>query len=113
MIFGVCSQVLPSSKERVIATPVESDLLYCLSLIDGKELWKSPRQNDLYVACADRDKVVLVGHRAVRALRSLCGSIRWGGVGSCLACAPVTDDPRPGTVLVLPQSRLCGRHPVD
>ena len=28
---------------RVLATPVESDWLYCLSLIDGKLLWKCPR----------------------------------------------------------------------
>ena len=32
---------------RVLATPLESDELHCLSLIDGKLLWKSPRQEDL------------------------------------------------------------------
>ena len=64
---------------RVLATPVESDWLYCLSLIDGKELWKSPRQNDLYVAGADREKVVLVGRRAVRALRMADGRPAWDG----------------------------------
>ena len=64
---------------RVLATPVESDWLYCLSLIDGKELWKSPRQNDLYVAGADREKVVLVGPRAVRALRMADGQPAWDG----------------------------------
>ena len=64
---------------RVLATPIESDSLYCLSLIDGALLWKSPRQNDLYVACADRDKVVLVGRRAVRALRITDGKPAWDG----------------------------------
>jgi outer membrane protein assembly factor BamB len=64
---------------RVLATPVESDWLYCLSLIDGKELWKSARQDDLYVACSDRDKVVLVGRRAVRAMRLADGKPAWNG----------------------------------
>ena len=64
---------------RVLATPAESDFLYCLSLIDGKELWKSPRQNDLYVACADRNRVVLVGRRAVHALRMTDGKPAWNG----------------------------------
>ncbi len=62
---------------RVLATPAESDLLYCLSLTDGGLLWKCPRNGDLYVACVDRDKVVLVGRRAVRALRMADGTPAW------------------------------------
>ena len=64
---------------RVLATPLESDLLYCLSLIDGKELWRAARQNDLYAACADREKVVLVGSHGVRALQMSNGHPAWGG----------------------------------
>lgn len=64
---------------RVLVTPVESDFLYCLNLIDGKELWKSSRHNDLYVACADRERVVLVGRRAVHALRMTDGKPAWSG----------------------------------
>ncbi len=64
---------------RVLATPTESESLYCLNLIDGKELWKSPRRNDLYVACADRERVVLVGRRAVHALNMTDGKPAWNG----------------------------------
>ena len=62
---------------RVLTTPAESDLLYCLSLTDGGLLWKCPRNGDLYVACVDRDKVVLVGRRTVRALRMADGTPAW------------------------------------
>ena len=64
---------------RVVANPFESDSLHCLSLSDGKVLWKCPRQDDLYVACADAEKVVLVGRHAVRALRLADGQPAWDG----------------------------------
>jgi hypothetical protein len=53
----------------VLATPVESDELHCLNLIDGKPLWAEPRQRDLYLACVYEGKAVLVGESGVRALR--------------------------------------------
>jgi len=53
---------------RVLATPVESGHLHCLSLMDGELLWKEPRRDDLYVACASQGKVLLVGGRGVRAM---------------------------------------------
>jgi outer membrane protein assembly factor BamB len=62
---------------RALITPIESEWLYCLSLIDGKELWRAPRQADLYVACADHDIVVLVGRQAVHALRLADGKPAW------------------------------------
>jgi outer membrane protein assembly factor BamB len=65
---------------RVLATPVESESLYCLDLSDGRELWQAPRQEDLYVACADREKVVLVGCHTVRALRMADGKPLWEGL---------------------------------
>ncbi|MBU4272850.1 MAG: PQQ-binding-like beta-propeller repeat protein, partial [Planctomycetes bacterium] len=64
---------------RVFVTPQDSNRLYCLNLIDGELLWKSQRKNDLYVACVDREKVVLVGRDAVRALRLKDGEPAWGG----------------------------------
>ena len=64
---------------RILATPIESESLHCLSLIDGELLWKQPRQSDLYVACVDQDKVVLVGRNAVRALRLADGKPAWDG----------------------------------
>ena len=43
---------------RVLVAPVETDQLYCLNLVDGKELWKESRGNrPLYVACVhDRQR---------------------------------------------------------
>jgi outer membrane protein assembly factor BamB len=64
---------------RVLTTPLDSDSLFCLSLLNGELLWKCPRKDDLYVACADRGKVVLVGRRAVRAVRLADGKPAWGG----------------------------------
>ncbi len=64
---------------HVLITPQDSNRLYCLNLIDGELQWKSQRKNDLYVACVDREKVVLVGRNAVRALRLENGEPAWGG----------------------------------
>jgi len=62
---------------RVLLTPVESDQLHCLDLMDGKLFWKRPRQDDLYLACVYRDNVVLVGTDHVRALRLDDGEPAW------------------------------------
>ena len=67
------------SAGRVLITPADSDCLYCLSLIDGKLLWKHLREDDLYVACVDGEKVVLVGRGGVRARRLANGELAWGG----------------------------------
>ena len=64
---------------HVLITPQDSNRLYCLNLIDGELQWKSQRENDLYVACVDREKVVLVGRDAVRALRLDDGEPAWEG----------------------------------
>jgi len=64
---------------RVLVTPVEADALYCLNLSDGALLWKNPRQNDWFIACADRDRVVLAGRRGLRALRMSDGRSDWKG----------------------------------
>lgn len=53
---------------RVLVTPLQSDSLHCLNLIDGELLWKYKRNEDLFVACVGGDNVVLVGNRQVRAV---------------------------------------------
>jgi outer membrane protein assembly factor BamB len=65
------------SEGRVLATPLDSEWLYCLSLLNGELLWKYHRKDDLYVACADHGKVVLVGRRGVRAVRLSDGKPSW------------------------------------
>ena len=62
---------------RVLATPVDSNDLHCLSLPDGKVLWTRPRQDDVYLACVHRGTVMLVGRRSVRGLRLADGSAAW------------------------------------
>jgi outer membrane protein assembly factor BamB/tetratricopeptide (TPR) repeat protein len=62
---------------RVIATPVESEGMYCLNLVDGKLVWKQPRQDDLYLACVHQGKAVLVGKQRVRALKLADGQTAW------------------------------------
>ena len=78
--FGARSVVAPEPSDRwidsslvladgcVLATPVESDHLHCLGLLDGKLRWKEPRGDDLYLACVHGGKAVLVGKQRVRTL---------------------------------------------
>ena len=54
---------------RVLITPVEGEQpLFCLSLIDGKLLWKMDRGDNVYVAGVEDGKVILVGKRKVQAV---------------------------------------------
>ena len=72
--------IVDLGQHRVILTPVDSESIYCLNLSDGQLLWKCPRQpDDLYVACVDDDKVVVVGRSAVRAVRLADGKPAWDG----------------------------------
>lgn len=64
---------------KVLATPVDSDELHCLNLIDGRLLWKQPRGTDLYLACVHRQHVVLVGQDSFRAIRLTDGEPAWDG----------------------------------
>jgi len=62
---------------RVLLTPVESEQLYCLNLVDGKLLWKKERGTNLYVACAHKGNVILVGQHALTALELSTGKPAW------------------------------------
>ncbi len=64
---------------HVLFTPTESDTLYCLDLIDGRQRWTISREDDLYVACVHRGSVVLVGRQGVRALGLADGKPAWDG----------------------------------
>jgi outer membrane protein assembly factor BamB len=71
---GVCL-----ANGRIIVTPIDSDSLHCLNLIDGQLRWKRKSQDDLYVACAHQDTVILVGNHQVQAIRLDDGKPAWGG----------------------------------
>lgn len=62
---------------KVLLTPVESQHLICLDLVSGKEIWKKPRGNGLFVACVHDGKVVVVEKTQLTALNLLTGEAAW------------------------------------
>lgn len=73
---------------RVLLSPVETDQLFCLNLADGKELWKKPRGEQLYVAGVHRGNVILVGSHAVSALQLADGEKAWDDLDLPAGSAP-------------------------
>ena len=67
------------SDGRVLITPVGSNSVHCLDLLDGTLQWKADRGEDLYVGCVHEGKVVLVGRRQLRALKISDGEPAWDG----------------------------------
>jgi len=65
---------------RVLLTPAEADLLYCLNLADGKPVWApQPRGEHYYIACVHQGVVVLVGRNSIDAINLEDGSKAWDG----------------------------------
>jgi outer membrane protein assembly factor BamB len=62
---------------RVLLTPAEADMLYCVNLGDGKQCWKQPRGEHYYIACVHQDKVVLVGRNGIDAVNLDNGNKAW------------------------------------
>jgi outer membrane protein assembly factor BamB len=62
---------------KVLVTPVEANTLYCLNLIDGSVLWKQDRGTNLYVGGVFDGSAVLVGRRAVTAVKLTEGQSAW------------------------------------
>jgi outer membrane protein assembly factor BamB/tetratricopeptide (TPR) repeat protein len=62
---------------RVLVTPVDSAELHCLNVIDGKLLWRKPRQDNLRLACVCRGKVILLGRQGLSALKLSNGEPAW------------------------------------
>jgi outer membrane protein assembly factor BamB len=75
--------VVTIASGRVLVTPVESDdgsgaaELHCLDLLEGKQLWKQPREDGQYVACVEGDHVVVVGGAHVRQYQLSDGKPGW------------------------------------
>ena len=61
----------------VVLTPIESDQLFCLNLIDGKLLWKQDRGENVYVGCVQDGKALLVGRKQVQAIKLSDGKLAW------------------------------------
>lgn len=63
---------------KVLLTPFESNELICLSLATGEELWNPiDREDGLYLAAIQRDRVLVVGKEAVRCVKLSDGSVAW------------------------------------
>jgi outer membrane protein assembly factor BamB len=62
---------------KVVLTPIESDFLYVLNLINGEVQWKIERGSNLYVACIDSGNVILVGRSLVTAYPMAGGEPVW------------------------------------
>lgn len=62
---------------RVLVTPIESNEIHCLNLLDGQVLWKKPRGDNLYVGGVHDQKVIVVGRSGVMALRLEDGEPAW------------------------------------
>lgn len=61
-----------------VLTPPESDQLYCLDLLTGKQLWSMPRDTEwLYTAALQNGHVVLVGKTKVASFRVQDGKVAW------------------------------------
>jgi outer membrane protein assembly factor BamB/predicted negative regulator of RcsB-dependent stress response len=79
-----CDASVTIAEGRVLLTPIEStespDVhteLHCLNLVDGKLLWKRPREEGLYVACVDAGTALVVGRTHLRSYRLADGSSGW------------------------------------
>lgn len=67
---------------KVLLTPSDSEYLFCLDLITGKEAWKPLRRADaladmLYVATVQDGKIVLVGRNRITAIHLADGRPAW------------------------------------
>lgn len=64
---------------RVLVASVDSDDLHCLDLATGELQWKTPRGDDLYVACVHQGDVVVIGGKQAHAYRLADGKPAWEG----------------------------------
>jgi outer membrane protein assembly factor BamB/tetratricopeptide (TPR) repeat protein len=64
---------------HVLATPVDSNQLFCLNLQDGTPAWKQsmPRGENLYVGGVHEGKTILVGKRQLTAVKLVDGKSAW------------------------------------
>jgi hypothetical protein len=53
---------------KVLLTPVDSNQIHCLSLLDGSVAWTRPRENYLYCGGVQNGQVLLVGQNGMSAL---------------------------------------------
>jgi len=62
---------------KIVLTPVETDVLLCLDLLDGSRVWSAPRNDLIYVACVYDNMVIAVGSKNVNAFDIEAGKAIW------------------------------------
>ncbi len=63
--------------DRVLVTPRDSDVLLCLQLATGEQMWSTPRGDHRTIAAVTDDEVILTGSTAVECLNISNGSSVW------------------------------------
>ncbi len=74
----------------VLATPIDSDQLHCLSLDDGRLVWKVPRDDKLFIATVHEGKVVVARRKGLAAFNLEDGKPAWE---ASLAACPANSEP--------------------
>ena len=62
---------------RVLVCPRDSERLVCLRLADGSQVWSIPRGDGLYVGGVHKGKVIVAGHKSIRAISLADGRRAW------------------------------------
>ncbi len=71
---------------HVLVAPVDSDQLHCLSLRDGKLLWRLPREDKLFLATVADGNVVVASRKGLTAFGLADGKEVWQmALASCAA----------------------------
>jgi outer membrane protein assembly factor BamB/tetratricopeptide (TPR) repeat protein len=63
--------------DKILLTPVESQQIHCVNLITGELLWRTPREDGLYVGGVFGQTILVVGRQQVRGLNLADGSSLW------------------------------------
>lgn len=81
---------------RVLLTPREGldedhlrSELHCLDLLEGRLLWKKPREDGLYIGCVEHGRVLVVGRNSLRCYKLSDGSSAWTEVTLALPAGSI------------------------
>ncbi|HTU26910.1 MAG TPA: PQQ-binding-like beta-propeller repeat protein, partial [Pirellulales bacterium] len=86
---------------KVVVTPIESDYLYVLNLINGEMLWKIERGTNLYVGGIHGGNVIVVGRNQVNAYPLAGGEPVW-------SCSTAASDALPDSGMPSGRGFLAG-----
>jgi outer membrane protein assembly factor BamB/tetratricopeptide (TPR) repeat protein len=62
---------------KVVFTPIDSEQVHCVNLVDGKPVWQAGQRGAAYLAGVFGDRVLLVGAGGARALSLADGRDAW------------------------------------